>query len=130
MTTWSAVIEHLAASYPVDTLGPDEVAVTEHRTVDGVQRAQRVMLTRYRAFDSEMIEFRSAFGTVTSYDPIELLTEALRLPIGGIALHGEYLVLLHKADLDDLSLGAVVRILTRVSLLADVLEGRTGTDRF
>ena len=77
-----------------------------------------------------MLEFRSAFGEIGDYDAESLLVESLRLPVGAVALHGRYLVVAQKDALEDLSEEAVVRMLTRVSLLADVLEGRSGTDRF
>lgn len=130
MATWDAVRERARAEFTLDVDETDEFAVTVRREQDGQPRAQRVMVSRYRAFNDTMIEFRSAFGELGDYDAEDLLGESLKLPVGAIALHGRYLVVVQKDCLDDLSEDAVVRMLTRVSLLADVLEGRRGGDRF
>lgn len=130
MTTWQAVREHLGAQYTLDLDEGDEIAFTLHRTTKGESRAQRVMLSRYLAFDTEMLECRSAFGEAAAFDPAELLAESLRLPIGGIATHGDYVVLIHKLDLHDTTPGAVQRLAERIGTLADMLEGRAGGDRF
>lgn len=131
MADWEALRARLDEEFGLDTDGDDELAVTvERRDADGKTRAQRTMISRYRAFNTTMIEFRSAFGELGDYDAESLLVEALRLPVGAIALHGRYLVVVQKDALEDLSEDAVVRMLTRVSLLADVLEGRGGGDRF
>ena len=86
--------------------------------------------SRYEAWGRQMIEIRSAFGESGDYDATSLLTDNLNLPLGAVALHGRFLVLLHKACLDDISVEAALFLLTRVTLLADVLEGRAGKDRF
>lgn len=130
MAGWDEVKARAAREFQLDSDEPDEFAVTVHRTDGETQRAQRVMVSRYKAFGTTMIEFRSAFGELGEYDPEGLLVESLRLPIGSIALHGSYLVVVQKDCLEDLTEDAVVRLLTRVSLLADVLEGRGGGDRF
>ncbi len=130
MATWEAVREQVRARYPLDVDEPDEFAITLTREDGHGERAQRVMVSRYTAFGVDMVEFRSAFGELGEYDAEGLLVESLRLPVGAIALHGRYLVVVQKDCLDDLSEEAVVRMLTRVSLLADVLEGRGGGDRF
>ena len=130
MARWEDIKARAAREFELDSDAEDEFAVTVHRTDGDNRRAQRVMVSRYRAFGATMIEFRSAFGELGDYDPEALLVESLRLPIGAIALHGSYLVVAQKDSLDDLSEDAVERLLTRVSLLADVLEGRGGGDRF
>jgi len=131
MADWEALRAHLADTFGLDVDEEDEFAVTVRRKdAEGVERAQRVMLSRYRAFGTTMVEFRSAFGELGDYDAESLLVESLRLPVGAIALHGHFLVVAQKDPLEDLTEEAVVRMLTRVSLLADVLEGRGGGDRF
>ncbi|TVQ89186.1 MAG: hypothetical protein EA397_15535 [Deltaproteobacteria bacterium] len=130
MTTWAEVRDRISAVHGLDLDEPDEIACTLHRQAGDVRRAQRVMLSKYRAFDTDMLECRSAFGHARDFDISELLTEALRLPIGGIAEHGGYLVLLQKIALEDTTTEAVLKLVERISTLADVLESRSGDDRF
>jgi hypothetical protein len=127
---WEDVKALAMAEFGLDSDEDDEFSVTVTRTDGDASRAQRVMVSRYQGLGATMIEFRSAFGELGDYDSEGLLIESLRLPIGAIALHGSYLVVVQKDCLDDLTEAAVVRMLTRVSLLADVLEGRGGGDRF
>jgi hypothetical protein len=77
-----------------------------------------------------MLELRSAFRDAEAIDSRAMLETNLRLPMGSICLHGQYLVLVHKACLDHLTVDGVLFLLTRVSLLADMLEEGEGTDRF
>ncbi|MFT7518729.1 MAG: hypothetical protein ACI9MC_000861 [Kiritimatiellia bacterium] len=130
MARWADVKDLVRRTHTLDVDEDDEFAVTLERRDGDAVRAQRIMVSRYQAFGQTMIEYRSAFGDVDEYDLKELLVESLRLPIGSVALHGRYLVLVQKDCLDDITEEAAVRMLTRVSLLADVLEGRTGGDKF
>lgn len=131
MATWADLHDALRRSYALDTDETDEVALTMSRTEGGVTRAQRVMVRHYQAWGREMIEIRSAFGALKDYDPATLLAENLSLPLGAIAAHGKYLVLVDRACLDDLAIDGVIFLMTRVCMLADVLEGRGGGgDRF
>ena len=131
MALWEDVQARLRRDYRLDVDDQDELALTLERTDAGVVRQQRVMVRRYIAWGRQMIEFRSAFGEIGATDPVSLLVENLSLPLGSIALHGRYLVLVEKACLDDLGLEGVMFLLTRLSLLADVLEQRLGhIDRF
>lgn len=93
-------------------------------------REQRVTVHRYVAWDREMIELRSAFGEIEQAPAPELLAESLRLPLGAVAADGRFLVVVHKACLEHLSVEGVVFLLSRICLLADTLEERTGRDRF
>ena len=108
----------------------DELALTVEHRVEGTDRGQRVMVRRFTAWGHDMLEVRSAFGQAGDYDAEGLLVDNLQLPIGAIALHGRFLVVVHKARLEDLTLDGVVFLLTRISLLADALEERLGKDRF
>ena len=94
------------------------------------ERAQRVIVHHFTAWGRSMVEFRSAFGELGDYKPASLLANNLHLPLGAVACHGRYLVLVHKACLEDISVDAAMFLLTRISLLADRLEGRRGGDRF
>jgi hypothetical protein len=131
MALWEDVQARLRRDYRLDVDDQDELALTLERTDAGVVRQQRVMVRRYIAWGRQMIELRSAFGEIGATDPVSLLVENLSLPLGSIALHGRYLVLVEKACLDDLGLEGMMFLLTRLSLLADVLEQRLGhVDRF
>lgn len=131
MAIWEDVQARLRRDHKLDVDDQDEIALTLERSDKGVSRQQRVMLRRYVAWARQMIEIRSAFGEIDNADPVSLLVENLNLPLGSIALHGRYLVLVDKACLDDLTVDGVTFLLTRVSLLADVLEQRLGrADRF
>lgn len=130
MASWSEVQERLRTTHDLDVDDADEVALTLERVEGGKKRGQRVMIRRYTAWGREMIELRSAFGELSDYDPAALLAENLNLPLGAIAAHGKFLVLVDRACLDDLPVEGVLFLMTRLCMLADVLEGRSGADRF
>lgn len=130
MASWSEVQERLRRTHELDVDDADEVALTLERMEGPTKRGQRVMIRRYTAWGREMIELRSAFGELADYDPTALLAENLNLPLGAIAAHGKFLVLVDRACLDDLPVEGVLFLMTRLCMLADVLEGRSGADRF
>ncbi len=88
------------------------------------------MVRHYTAWGVDLIELRSAFGEAGRFDPHKLLADSLQLPLGAIARHGRFLVLLHKVCLTHTSVDGVLFLLSRMSMLADVLEERSGADRF
>ena len=127
MAGWAEVQAALRAAYQLDSDTPHELAVT----VSGREgRAQRVMVRRYEAWGQEMVEFRSAFSPAGAFEPGHLLETNLQLPLGAVAQHGKYLVLVQKACLAHLSVDGALFLVAQVSSVADVLEQRTGTDRF
>ena len=130
MATWDEVQERVRREFALDVDDHEEFALTIQRREASKTRAQRVLVRRYQAWGRTMVEFRSAFGEMGDYDPQSLLADNLQLPLGSIALHGRFLVLLHKACLEDLTVDGVLFLLTQVSVLADVLEERRGSDRF
>lgn len=129
MATWAEVQEQVRRSFQLDRDDADEFALTITRQSGGA-REQRVMIRRYTAWDREMIEFRSAFGELGDLDPVALLAESLHLPLGGIALHGRFLVIVHRECLDPMTVEGVLFLLSRISLVADELEEKRGHDRF
>jgi hypothetical protein len=130
LAEWSDVQERVRREYSLDVDEEHEFALTiERRAEEGV-RAQRVICREFEAWGRPMVEFRSAFGELGDYESTKLLEDNLHLPLGCVALHGRYLVLVHKECLDLISVDAVLYLLSRISLLADVLEGRRGGDRF
>jgi hypothetical protein len=130
VATWDEVRERLKRQYALDVDDADEIALTLTRDEDGKKREQRVMIRLYSAWGRAMVEIRSAFGEASDYDSAALLADNLNLPLGAVALHGRYLVLVQRACLDDLHVDGILFLVTRVCLLADVLEGRKGADRF
>jgi len=130
MADWSEVLERVRDEYTLDVESPDEFAVTVSRGEGDAPRLQRVIVRRYEAWGREMVEVRSAFGEIGDYDPQGLLSDNLQLPIGAVALHEQFLVLVHKACLEDMSVEGVIYLVSRVSQVADILEEQGGTDRF
>lgn len=130
MATWQEVQESARKAFHLDVDKADEFAVTVQRTDLSEPRAQRVMVRRYTAWSVEMVEFRSAFGEIGSDDGRALLADSLKLPMGSIALHGRFLVVVHKVPLEHVSVQGILFLLTRIALLADLLEERRGGDRF
>lgn len=130
MATWQEVQERVRAEYTLDSDEKDELALTMHRRDENGARAQRVMVRRYEAWGEQLVEIRSAFAQAGDFDPEKLLSDTLQLPLGAIAQHGRFLVLVHKASLAHTSVDGVLFLLARVSMLADVLEERRGGDRF
>ena len=131
MATWSDVQERLRRDFELDVDEADEIALTLERREGEEVREQRVMLRTYPAWGRTMIEIRSAFGEIGDYDAAVLLAENLHMPLGAVAVHGRFLVLVQRACLDDLALDGVLFLVTRMTMLADILEGRRGGgDRF
>ena len=88
------------------------------------------MVQHYTAWNTPMIEVRSAFGELRAGEESGLLEQNLNLPLGAIALHGRYLGLVHKTPLSTLTVESLLSLVARVAELADVLEERRGGDRF
>ena len=130
MATWAEVQQAARGAYTLDRDDVDEFSVTVRLQGASGVRAQRVMARHYRAWGADMVEFRSAFREASTADPAQMLATSLQLPLGSICVHGRYLVLVHKCCLDYITAEGVLYLLTRVSLLADVLEEHDGTDRF
>ncbi|MEQ1569005.1 MAG: hypothetical protein ABMA64_25425 [Myxococcota bacterium] len=131
MARWEEVQERMRVAFQLDRDDPNEFALTVPRQVaPASSREQRVMVRRFVAFDREMIEFRSAFGELGDATAEDLLRESLHLPLGAIALHGRFLVVVHRESLEPLGLDDVLFLLTHISLVADELEERRGSDRF
>ncbi len=130
MARWHEVQERVRQEFTLDADEAHEFAITIERHDDSGVRAQRVMVRHYEAWGHEMIELRSAFCEAGRFDPDRLLEDNLKLPLGAIARHGRFLVLLHKASLTHVSVEGVLFLITRLSTLADVLEERGGGDRF
>ena len=130
MNTWDDVRRTLRQHFALDDDGVDEVALTVPLKDGHTRRAQRVMVQHYRAWGRSMVELRSAFGEVSEGEAPALLAQNLDLPLGAIALHGRYLVLVSKCPLSMLGAEDLLVLVAQVAELADVLEERRGGDRF
>lgn len=126
MATWDELVAAVRAGWTPDRDDPDALTVT----VAHGERAQRVMIRRYEALGEELVEFRSAFTEARALGAGSLLESNLSLPLGAVAQHGRFLVIVQKAVLTHTTVEGLLFLLTRVSMLADVLEQREGTDRF
>lgn len=126
MATWDELVTAIRAGWTPDRDDDDALTVT----VAHGPRAQRVMIRRYEALGEVLVEFRSAFTEARALGAASLLESNLTLPLGAVAQHGRFLVIVQKAVLTHTTVEGLLFLLTRVSMLADVLEQREGTDRF
>ena len=94
------------------------------------ERLQRVWARRFDAWGEEWVELRSAVAPTADIPADAALAHNLDLPIGGLAQHGEVLVLVYKLALGPVSTEGVIAALQRVSMVADALEAKRGVDRY
>jgi hypothetical protein len=126
MATFEELREAVRATHALDRDDADAFAVT----MTWGERAQRVLARRYVSSGVEMVELRSAFAEARALGAPELLEANLTLPVGAVAQHGRFLVLVQKAVVTHTTVEGLLWQLTQVSLLADGLEQKEGTDRF
>jgi hypothetical protein len=125
---WEEVRRLVRERFQLDLDAADEFALTLPQGKG--EREQRVMVRRFQQWGRWLIEIRSAFGELGTREAEGLLRDVLALPIGGIALHGRFLVVVHRELLDDLPVEGMLFLIARVGQIADQLEARTGDDRF
>ena len=130
MSSWQELKTALQTFAEVDEADDDQIALTLPIRDGHTTREQRVMVQRYHAWGVPMLEVRSAFGELRPGEEGELLRRNLDLPLGSIAVHGDYLVLLYKGPMAALTGDDALTLVMRVAELADVLEERRGGDRF
>ena len=123
MTTWSELQAHMRRTYKLQTDEGDAMSMTWSYT-DG--RVQRVVVRRYEAGDLEMVELKSPFAELGGPDPLELLRENARLPVGAAGLSGDVYLLIHNVTLADLTTARLDDLLARVARYADRLVSRFG----
>ncbi|MCB9673814.1 MAG: hypothetical protein H6737_01780 [Alphaproteobacteria bacterium] len=126
MATFEELRAAVKSTHTLDRDDSDAFAVT----IEIGSRAQRVMARRYAMAGVEMVELRSAFAEARTLGAPELLAANLTLPIGAVAQHGRFLVVVQKAVVTHTTVEGLLWQLTQVSLLADGLEQSEGTDRF
>lgn len=128
MATWNEVQAHMRRTYRLHHDEPNAMAMTWAYT-DG--RTQRIVVRRYESGDVEMVELKSPFAEYGGPDPVELLRENTRLPIGAVGLASDTYILVHNTSLGPLSTGELDDLLARVARHADKLESRYGAkDQF
>jgi hypothetical protein len=128
MADWSEIKAVARRRFRLDLDDEEEFAVSLAQGRAG--REQRVMVRRFPQWGKWLVEIRSAFGELGTREAEGLLRDVLTLPLGGIALHGRFLVVVHRDLLEDLTVEGLLFLIERVAQLADELESRTGSDRF
>lgn len=123
MASWQDVREHMRRSFK---LHQDELELVSMVWSYEDGRQQKIVVRGYKAFDREMVEFKSAFARIEDADPTELLRKNAELPLATIALHGEVYVAVYNAVLDHLEMADLELYLSRVAGLADKLEEEFG----
>lgn len=129
MATWSDVQREIRSTFVLDQDHEHEFAFTLPVRGNAARR-QRVMVRHYSALNDEMVELRSAYAKAEEVDPSEALEENLSLPLGAIAKHGRFLVLVHRVALRHTSVEGVIAAANQIAQVADWLESRHGGDRF
>jgi len=119
MPNWTQLQEYVRSKY---TLEDDEHAMMSMVWVYEDGRHQRIVLRRYRAFERDMIEFKSPFARTSDASAEDLLRKNAELPMATVALSGDvylavYNMLLEHMDFDDFDL-----VVSRVAHVADKLE--------
>jgi hypothetical protein len=130
MATWSEVRKRLSVDFRLDADEPEQLTLTLPLADGRARRAQRVLVQHLVSWGAPMVEIRSAFGEIAPGESEVLLASNLDLPLGAVARHGRFLVLVQRLPLEGCSIEAVLWTLSRMAELADVLEERRGGDRF
>lgn len=130
MATWENLQTALRSRFELDRDEASQLSLTLTFETEEGTRKQRVLLRQYIALDCRMVEIRSAFGLASEQDAIELLAQSLSLPIGGIAIHGEVVLVVQKVPLSLTSEEAIIEMMMQVGFLADCLESEGGEDRY
>lgn len=123
MATWTELQDHMRASYRLQDDQNDMMSMVWSYD-DG--RSQRIILRKYRAFDREMVEFKSAFARHEDVDATEMVRKNSELPLAMVALSGDTYIVVYNALLEPLRLDDADFLLSRVAAVADTLEERYG----
>ncbi|MCB9679872.1 MAG: hypothetical protein H6733_00245 [Alphaproteobacteria bacterium] len=121
MASWSDIQAHMRSTYRLQMDEPQALSMAWAYD-DG--RTQKIVVRRYDDGECPMVEFKSPFARLDGPDPIVLLRENIRLPIGAVALSGEVYIVVHNACLEELTLDAFEKLLSKVAGLADRLESK------
>lgn len=121
MATWQDLQAHMRNTYRLQLDEADAMSMAWAYD-DG--RTQKIVVRRFKTGSHDMVEFKSPFAKVGAPDPLELLRENARLPVGAVALSGETYIVVHNAEVVHLSIAAFDDLLAKVAGLADRLESR------
>lgn len=119
MASWNDIQAHLRATYRLQTDEPTSMAMT-WAYEDG--RSQKIVVRKFENGGVDMVEFKSPFAKLGGPDPIELLRENSRIPIGAVALSSDFYLIVHNVEIAPLTLDAFDGLMARVAGLADKLE--------
>ena len=118
--TWTQIQEHMRSKY---RLRDDELdmmsMVWSYKDQD---RAQKIIVRRYVAFEREMIEFKSPFARRGEVDALEMIRKNSELPLATTALSGEVFIVVYNALLGTLNVDDFDFLVSRVAAVADTLE--------
>lgn len=119
MSGWAELQKHLRGRYRLSVDEPDMMSMTWSYD-DG--RSQKIVVRRYTSASREHVEFKSPFAREGDVDPLTLLRDNAKLPIGAIALTGDVYIVIHNALLSNVSPDDIDFVLERVAGIADSLE--------
>lgn len=118
-TTWPDIQRHMRDNYKLAEDTPDMMSMVWTYD-DG--RSQKIIVRRYKAFDRDMLEFKSPFARRAEIDPEVLLHDNSKLPLATVALSGDVYLVVYNALVDGLPMSAFDFMLSRVADVADTLE--------
>ncbi|WP_433532894.1 hypothetical protein ACQPYA_13335 [Micromonospora sp. CA-263727] len=129
MPTWYELREHARTQYKLDDIEDDWFSLLwSYRS----ERTQKIVVSRYEAFDQEWIEFRSFVCKEEELSPRVALRKNFDSTLGLLALdeEGDY-ALIHHALLATLDPNEFALPLRMLASLADELEDQlTARDDF
>lgn len=118
-TTWPDIQKHMRENYQLADDTPDMMSMVWTYD-DG--RSQKIIVRRYKAFERDMLEFKSPFGRSGDIEPEVLLRDNSKLPLATVALSGDVYLVVYNALVDGLPVADFDFMLSRVADVADTLE--------
>ncbi len=120
MPSWHELREHARTQYIVDRMEDDWFSLQWSLNDD---RTQRVVVSRYEAFDQEWVEFRSFICAEAELSPRVAVRKNDELNLGALALDadGDY-SLVHRAALATLDQAEFALPVQAIASIADRFE--------
>lgn len=119
MPSWTQLQEYTRKKY---TLEHDQPSMMSMVWVYKDGRKQKIVIRRFKAFDRDMVEFKSPFARKDDVDPGTLLAKNSELPLATIALSGDVYLAVYNMLLEHLHLDDFDLVVSRVAAVADSLE--------
>jgi hypothetical protein len=121
MPSWHELREHARTQYQVDKMEDDWFSVLWSLDAEG--RTQRIVVSRYEAYEQEWVEFRSFVCAGSEMSPRVALRWNDGLDIGALALDsdGDY-ALIHRAAIATLDQQEFALPLQAIAVVADEFE--------